>query len=93
MEPERIDCDARLAPAELAMVERLARMQLVAREHGFRMRLHNASPELIRLLELCGLCEAFGLPVGGRLDPRRQAEHREEARGIEEEGDPADSIA
>jgi hypothetical protein len=45
---------------------------------------------LVELIWLTGLARI--LPCDGSgLQPRRQAEAREEPRGVEEEGDPGDS--
>ncbi|MFI2208862.1 STAS domain-containing protein [Streptomyces sp. NPDC020141] len=44
-----------LAPADLTAVDALARMRLTARRLGCRIRLRDASPELLALLDLIGL--------------------------------------
>jgi hypothetical protein len=67
-------------------IDLLARLQLVARRHGQELRLVHASPELGELLTFAGLDAVL------RLEPRRQPEEREDAVGVEEEGqldDPA----
>jgi hypothetical protein len=66
---------SRLA-ADLAAVESLARDQLAARRRGCRLRLRDASLELVELLDLCGLDYALGA--------RGQPEEGEEAVGVEE---------
>lgn len=66
---------SRLA-ADLAAVELLAREQLAARRRGCCLLLRDASPELVELLDLCGLGYALGA--------RGQPEEREEAVGVEE---------
>lgn len=51
-------------------VNALARLQLVARRHGCRIRLRGAGPELLMLLELVGLTDIVG-PVddcGGSVE-------------------------
>jgi hypothetical protein len=42
-------------PPDLAVVEGLARLQLMTRRAGGRMWLEDACPELVELLELAGL--------------------------------------
>jgi gamma-glutamyl:cysteine ligase YbdK (ATP-grasp superfamily) len=72
--------------ADLRTVESLARLQLAARRYGLELRLTDVPAELEELITFIGLAEALG------LEPRGQAEEREERVGIEEEGeldDPA----
>jgi len=72
--------------ADLRTVESLARLQLAARRCGLELRLTDVPAELEELITFIGLAEALG------LEPRGQAEEREERVGIEEEGeldDPA----
>jgi hypothetical protein len=52
-------------PPDLAVVEALARCQLMARRAGGRMWLEDLSPELAELLDLAGLREE----VTGRAGP------------------------
>ena len=78
-------CDvAGLDDPDLADVETLARLRIVAHRAGWEFRLRGVSTELQELLELCGLCEALRVEVG------RQAEEREETGSLEEEGDAGD---
>jgi ABC-type transporter Mla MlaB component len=75
-----IPCDVGwIARADVQVVDALARLQLAARRRGCRLRLHNAPRELDELVELMGLA---GVLV---VEPRRQAEQREEGLGVEEE--------
>ncbi len=79
--------------SDLGTVATLARLQLVAHRGGGAISLANASADLHGLLDLVGLCAVIGAcrgDLGG--EPGGQAEHREEARGVEEEGDAADSV-
>ena len=72
--------------ADLRSVERLARLQLAARRNGLELRLTRVPAELEELITFVGLAEALG------LEPRGQAEEREERVCVEEEGeldDPA----
>ena len=87
-------CDlAHLVAPEVAIVEALARLQLTARRHGAEMRLCNVSHALHDLLAVAGLCDVVGVCPDLGLEAERQAEEREPALGVEEEGDPADPIA
>ena len=70
--------------ADLATVDALVRLQLVARREGRRVRIRHVSDELRGLLELAGLDCVL------ELEPRRQPEVLEQL-GIEEvmqAGDP-----
>jgi gamma-glutamyl:cysteine ligase YbdK (ATP-grasp superfamily) len=72
--------------ADLRTVESLARLQLAARRCGLELRLTDVPAELEELITFIGLAEALG------LEPRGQAEEREERVGVEEErelDDPA----
>lgn len=66
-----VDCDVGgVVHPDLALVEAVARLGLVARRAGVReLRLRNAPPELRSLLDLVGLAGAVGL--GGDRDPAR----------------------
>ena len=87
-------CDARrVTDASLGTVALLASLQLAARRAGGRIEVRSASPDLRELLALVGLSDVVGLWPASGLEPQWQAEHREEASGIEEEGDSADPIA
>ena len=83
-----LECDvADMQEADLATVEALARVELTARRLGSDICLRGASAELLELLAFCGL------PIESVLEAEGQAEQREEARGVEEEGDPTDPVA
>jgi anti-anti-sigma regulatory factor len=86
-------CDAaELTGPDLDTVDALARLQLSARRRGCRVELRNVPPDLAELLELCGLAQVLRLADALGVDPRRQPEHREEAGGVQEEGDPRDPV-
>jgi hypothetical protein len=70
--------------ADLRTVESLARLRLAARRSGLELRLTRVSKELEELIIFVGLAEALG------LEPRGQAEEREERLGVEEEGELGD---
>ena len=73
--------------ADLGTVESLARLQLAARRCGLELRLRHVPDELRELITFVGLAEAL------RLDPRGQAEEREERVGVEEERELDDPAA
>lgn len=87
-----IDVSAVTRP-DVRTVDALARLQLIARRMGRRIRLKGASRELRELLCLMGLRDAVPCEGGSALEARGQAEEREELLGVEEEGDAADSPA
>jgi len=78
---------------DLATVDALARLQLIARRLGCKIELRDAPDKLREILALAGLGDV--VPCAERLpvEVRGQAEQREEPRGVEEEADPADPIA
>jgi hypothetical protein len=82
-----IVCDVGALPASVATLDLLARAQLEAHRTGRELRLRHASRELLELARLAGLAEAL------RLEPQRQAEEREERRGVEEERELLDPPA
>lgn len=87
-------CDVgALTDADLGTVDALARLQLTARRLGGKVCLLHASAELRDLLALAGLRAVVPCSLPLPLEPRGQTEQREEPRGVEEERDPADSIA
>jgi hypothetical protein len=79
--PTTIDLDASAFAPDVATVDALARLHLAARRAGRRLRLRQASEELVELITFCGLGEVLG------VEPRRQPEEREERLGLEEERD------
>jgi ABC-type transporter Mla MlaB component len=50
-----INCDVGGCAADAVAVEALARFQLGARRHGCQVRLRNAAPALVALVEFMGL--------------------------------------
>jgi len=75
-----------MAAAHLSTVDALARLQLAAQRLGLELRVLHAPDELRELVDLAGLAEVLG------VEPRGQAEEREQRLGVEEErelGDPA----
>lgn len=76
-------CELQDVGADAVTVDALARLQLAARRHGSRLRLRNASQELLGLLALMGLQDV--LPDGpmsivptGRLNSKHcKPDHQE----------------
>jgi hypothetical protein len=84
---------AGLTNSDLATVDDLARLQLIARRLGITVELHDAPDELRELLDLAGLREVVRCSEPLPVEVRRQAEQREKPRRVEEEADPGDPIA
>ena len=77
-------CDLRGVTADCVTVDALARLHLAARRAGVELDVRHASTELRELLVFTGLSEFLG------LEPRRQAEEREDLLGGEEERELGD---
>lgn len=88
--PGPVDCDVGAMAPDAVTVEALARLQLSGRRMGRRVRFTRAPPELQGLLCLVGLDEVLPCGPASGLEPRRQAEKREQAPGVQEERDPGD---
>ena len=73
------------APPDLALVGRLARLQLTARRMGCSVVVREPTPELSRLLDLTGLASVL-------VEVAREAEELEQ-RGVEEVVMPDDTVA
>jgi ABC-type transporter Mla MlaB component len=54
-----VDCDVTGVPTDAVTVDALARLQLAAGRSGCRVRLRNASAELLDLLALMGLADVL----------------------------------
>ena len=52
-------CDVRGVEPDAVTVDALARLQLAARRHGCRVRLRNASVELLELVRFMGLADVL----------------------------------
>ena len=86
-----LTCDVgAVAEPDLATVNALARLQLVARRAGCSLRLRDARADLQGLLVLTGLSETVGLVPALSVGCARQAEQREQACRVEEEVEPGD---
>lgn len=89
--PRPVDYDvAALADPDIDTIGALARLQVEARRRGRSLCLQHASPRLRQLIALAGLSAVLPCREGLLVEAEGQAEEREEARGIEEEGDPGD---
>jgi ABC-type transporter Mla MlaB component len=84
-------CDvAGIGPVDAVAVDALARLQLTARRLGRRVWLRDACGELRDLLAFVGLGEVLRCGPASAVEPRWQAEEREQALRVEEETDPGD---
>jgi hypothetical protein len=81
--PERrtivFDVRALTSSSDVATIDTLARLALLMRRHGLEILLRGASQELLELLTFAGLLDVL------RVEPRGQAEEREQHICIEEE--------
>jgi hypothetical protein len=78
--PPAIVVEAGALPADVSTIDALARLQLNARRIGQSILLRGAAADLLRLIDFAGLGEVLCVePVG-------QPEEREDALGVEEEG-------
>jgi anti-anti-sigma regulatory factor len=86
-------CDvSALVEPDVAAVDVLVRLQLAARRSGCTVALRQVPPDLGALLDLMGLQDLF--PVRDlSIEPIGQPEQREQALGVQEEGDPGDRLA
>lgn len=73
------------APPDLALVGRLARLQLTARRMGCSIVVRHPTAELADLLDLTGLAGSL-IEVGGQSEELEQ-------RGVEEVVMPDDTVA
>ena len=86
-------CDvSAVSEPDVTAVGALARIALTARRLGRPVRLRNAPYRLRELLALSGLSEVVQTGRDLPLEPRRQAEEREQPRGVEERVEPDDPI-
>jgi anti-anti-sigma regulatory factor len=83
-EPVIVDIDASsITEPDEHTLDALAHLQLTARRLGASIRLRDAAPALVNLIELAGLADV--LEVGGSgVEVERQVEEREEVRVDEE---------
>ena len=79
-------CDVSGAVPDCATIDALARLQLAARRHGCRVRLHRPSSELLELLDFVGLSDVvrLGLEPGGQPEERKHPLSVEEERELDD---------
>ena len=77
--PSPIVVDVRAASPDVRTIDVLARLQLGARRRGRPLLLRDPSAELIDLITFVGLSDVL------RVEPRREAEQREQPLRVEEE--------
>ena len=75
-------CDASGFHADLAAVDALARLRLVAGRHGLDLRLRDVSRDLRALLGLCGLAGALLVEARGCAEQLEQPLRVEEERHL-----------
>lgn len=80
----------RTGPADLALVEELARLRLAARRLGHSMSLRDPCPRLQDLLDLVGLADLFEARPGSDREAGRETEGGEQlaTEKVVEPGDP-----
>jgi hypothetical protein len=66
MPRELVVWDGSPLPAEIATVDALARLRLLARRSGFELRVRAVRPELGELIDLTGLGDLVIAPFVGR---------------------------
>ena len=70
-----------LTGADEALVDALARLQLIAGRMGLRIELRNARRELVDLLNLIGLASVLGVEMDGQVEEGEQGGIHEEVDG------------
>jgi anti-anti-sigma regulatory factor len=79
-----VDIDAsRITEPDEHTLDALARLQLTARRLGASIRLLDAGPALVELIQLAGLAGVLDVADSG-VEVNRQVEEREEVRVHEE---------
>jgi hypothetical protein len=67
--PITLDC-ACLGP-DAGAIDRIARLQLMAKRKGSSLELKNVATGLLELMELCGLAATLGVEPGRQTEPRK----------------------
>lgn len=83
-----VTCDVGAVDPDIATLDVLARLKLVAGRFGASLRVVNAGVGVHLLVALAGLDEVIRLEDRSGLEPQRQPEHREQAGGIQKEVQP-----
>ena len=90
-DPGIVTCDVGgVIEVDLSTVDVLARLHLRLLRTGRGLSVRNASYALRGLLLLTGLSEVLRTERRLAVETHRQIEEREEARGVQKEGDAAD---
>lgn len=79
-----LDCSC-LRASDATEVDRIARLHLTLRRHGYDLRLRNPSSSLRELICFCGLDGVLC------VEPEREAEQGEQPLGVEEERELGDA--
>ena len=82
-----------VATADLAGLNFLCRAVLAARRRQEPVAFSGVSPRLRELVDFAGLKAVVRFVPPSVVEVGGESEQREEARGVEEERDPADPIA
>jgi hypothetical protein len=83
VEPIVIDV-SRLAPPDAPALDTLARLHLMALRMGATIRIRNACPLLVDLIDIAGLADVIVVVAGSGVEVGRQVEEDEQI-GIDEE--------
>jgi ABC-type transporter Mla MlaB component len=81
-------CDLDAGRPDAVTIDALARLLLTTRRSGRRIRFRNGCREVRELVAFCGLDDVLHLDGSSRVEPRWEAEQREQGRGVQEERDP-----
>jgi len=84
--PIVLDC-RQLARPHLAVIDQLARLQLVLRREGCELKLRNADVSVLDLIGFAGLADVL------RVEMERESEKGKQPRGVEEEDHLGDQPA
>jgi hypothetical protein len=57
--PRSITLDVSALPPDVVTIDALARLELAARRGGLRFRLHDASEQLLDLIDFAGLADVL----------------------------------
>lgn len=87
----RVVCDVgAITEPDAVVLAALARLRLTARRLGCRLELDRVQPRLRELIAFAGLDQVLPVRAGAGVEPVRQAEQREQPRGVQEVADPLD---
>lgn len=86
--PKRLVVDVP-APLDEDDLDRIARLQLMARRVGLTIAVRDATGRVRDLIALCGLSDVLPVEDGSGVEMQRETEAREEI-GVDEEVDRGD---